>query len=285
MFPYVLAHLESYLAAHYGEEQTRQDIRDLIRLSQHDQQEGVSATLVLHLTPWPTPPPFPPSSPADWQPPLSTLPPPLSLLQLDVVVIPEDPIFLDPSLESTTSPPSSSPSYPLQLSSLIANVRAQMAADRKSTPLKQLQGHMWAVAYHSGLLSAPLYPDVHAALPVWAARGIRLAVYSSGSEEAQRLVFGYTDRGDVGQYLQGGYWDTRMGMKQQADSYRRIMQQMGVEQAQRLLFLTDVEAEARACRQAGGQAMVVVREGNKAVDPMCGIPLIRSFAEVDVEAV
>ena len=72
--------------------------------------------------------------------------------------------------------------------------------------------------------------------------------------------------------MQAGYWDTRMGMKQQADSYRRIMQQMGVEQAQRLLFLTDVEAEARACRQAGGQAMVVVREGNK-TERMCHVLL------------
>lgn len=33
---------------------------------------------------------------------------------------------------------------------VVANVKRQMAADRKSTELKQLQGHIWKQAYESG---------------------------------------------------------------------------------------------------------------------------------------
>ena len=194
--------------------------------------------------------------------------------------IPESPIYVDASSSSSSSPPSFSPSYPLQLSRVCAHVRQLMSMDRKSTPLKALQGRMWRAGYTSGQLTAPLYPDVHLALPLWAQRGARLAIYSSGSEEAQRLIFQYTDRGDLS-HLISAYHDTRVGAKQDADSYRRIMQGLGVR-GERLLFLTDVEGEARACIAAGGHAMIVVREGNKPVDPACGIPLIHSFAEIEL---
>lgn len=33
------------------------------------------------------------------------------------------------------------------IKAVVENVRAQMAADRKSTELKQLQGHIWREAY------------------------------------------------------------------------------------------------------------------------------------------
>lgn len=35
---------------------------------------------------------------------------------------------------------------------IVDNVLWQMAADRKSTALKQLQGHMWRAAYASGII-------------------------------------------------------------------------------------------------------------------------------------
>ena len=44
LFPYALSHLEEHLTRHYHEEQTREDVRALIRLSRQDQQEGVSAS-------------------------------------------------------------------------------------------------------------------------------------------------------------------------------------------------------------------------------------------------
>ena len=36
--------------------------------------------------------------------------------------------------------------------SVIRNVRWQMSSDRKSTPLKSLQGHMWRAGYQNGEL-------------------------------------------------------------------------------------------------------------------------------------
>ena len=197
-------------------------------------------------------------------------------------VIPSSPIHpTDPSLDPPV--PSAHPSYPAQLSSVLFNVRRQMSTDRKSTPLKALQGHMWSQAFHSRAVTAPLYADVHEALPRWWGKGLRVGVYSSGSVEAQRLLFGFTDRGDVSRYMGAGWWDTRVGAKQESASYARIVGELGVE-AHRMLFLTDVEGEARACREAGAQAMIVVRPGNKPVDPTCGIPIIHSFDEVNVDA-
>lgn len=39
-----------------------------------------------------------------------------------------------------------------QIEALVRVVEWQMAADRKATPLKQLQGQIWALAYESGAI-------------------------------------------------------------------------------------------------------------------------------------
>lgn len=62
--------------------------------------------------------------------------------QLEFTVIPEDPIYLDPGREYSVSSVTSSPAYVTQLAAVIANVKSQMAVDRKSQALKQLQGNI-----------------------------------------------------------------------------------------------------------------------------------------------
>jgi 2,3-diketo-5-methylthio-1-phosphopentane phosphatase len=163
-----------------------------------------------------------------------------------------------------------------------ANVRQQMAQDRKSTALKQLQGHVWATGYASGALQGTLYPDVVSALHRWSslASPPRVCIYSSGSVEAQRLIFSHTSVGSLSRFL-SAYFDTAVGMKQDSGSYAEIMRQLAV-QPSRLLFLTDVEGEARACLKAGGDAIIVVREGNKPVEADSGLRLIHSFDELQL---
>jgi enolase-phosphatase E1 len=79
----------------------------------------------------------------------------------------------------------------------LAQCLAWMDADAKVTPLKLLQGLAWRDGYESGALSVELYADVAPALRAWHAAGVRLAVYSSGSEAAQRLIFAHTPEGDL----------------------------------------------------------------------------------------
>lgn len=61
-------------------------------------------------------------------------------VQLEVEVIPEDPVYLDAGREYSVSSVTASPSYLTQMAAVIANVKGQMAADRKTSALKQLQG-------------------------------------------------------------------------------------------------------------------------------------------------
>jgi enolase-phosphatase E1 len=70
-----------------------------------------------------------------------------------------------------------------------------MDTDAKVAPLKSLQGLCWEQGYRDGELVADLYPDVVPTLKAWKAAGLTLAVYSSGSQAAQKLIYGYTEQG------------------------------------------------------------------------------------------
>lgn len=133
-----------------------------------------------------------------------------------------------------------------------------MADDRKVSPLKELQGLIWEEGYRRGELVSPLYPDVAPALRDWQARGIRLYVYSSGSTHAQRQIYGHTVDGDLSPLL-SGYFDTRVGHKREAGSYRRIAEAIGVPPRE-IVFLSDVREELDAAREAGWQTTWLIRE-------------------------
>lgn len=124
-----------------------------------------------------------------------------------------------------------------------------MDADAKVGPLKALQGIVWAQGYQRGELIASLYPDVVPTLETWAKAGLTLAVYSSGSQPAQKLIFGHTEQGDVTP-LFSKFFDLRVGGKKEAESYRNILRETGW-QAQDVLFLSDVTAELDAAAEAG----------------------------------
>ncbi|GAP67473.1 acireductone synthase [Mizugakiibacter sediminis] len=130
-------------------------------------------------------------------------------------------------------------------------------ADRKATPLKALQGMIWEAGYVDGDYRAHVYPEVAARLRAWRAQGIRLYVYSSGSVQAQRLFFRYSDAGDLTP-LFAGYFDTETGGKRERASYERIAEAIG-ESPAHLLFLSDVLEELDAARAAGFRTTWVQR--------------------------
>lgn len=175
----------------------------------------------------------------------------------------------------------------IDLSTVAANVRWQVSIDRKSTALKQLQGRMWSGGYESGQLKAQLFGgangDVARMMRAWHVSGLKLAIYSSGSVAAQQLLFKYSDAGDLTPILQA-YFDTKVGMKQEANSYAKIAQQLNVSPS-RILFLTDIYGEAAAARQSGVDSVILVRPGNYQLPPEQttghAFPIAHDFDEVE----
>jgi len=149
--------------------------------------------------------------------------------------------------------------------SVIDNVLWQMSSDRKTTALKQLQGHIWKDGYENGLLRGHLYDDVLPVLSKLTEMGKQIYTYSSGSTEAQKYLFQYSTYGDVsGLFLK--YFDTKIGPKGSDTSYKNIASDINVN-CNDILFLTDVLVEAEAAVNAGCSSALLVRPGNAPLDP------------------
>ncbi|MDB5976646.1 MAG: acireductone synthase [Nevskia sp.] len=148
--------------------------------------------------------------------------------------------------------------------------------DRKATPLKALQGMIWAQGYAAGELKGHVYPDTPVHLRLWHGQGKRLYVYSSGSVEAQKLIFGHSDAGDLTP-LFSGYFDTRIGGKREAGSYQAILKELALP-GEEVLFLSDVGEELDAARAAGMHTCQLLRDAK--AKPFAQHPQARDFSEV-----
>jgi enolase-phosphatase E1 len=150
--------------------------------------------------------------------------------------------------------------------------------DRKATSLKALQGHVWRHGYERGDFTGHMYADAVDRLRRWSRMGIDLYVYSSGSVGAQKLLFGHSDAGDL-RPLFKGYFDTKIGHKKEAGSYRNIISSIGMTAAD-VLFLSDVAEELDAAAEAGMLTTQLVREDNIVVGSH---PVAANFHEVILE--
>jgi enolase-phosphatase E1 len=156
-------------------------------------------------------------------------------------------------------------------------VRWLMERDSKITPLKVLQGKVWEAGYRDRELRGAVYPDVAPALARWRTQGRRLAIFSSGSVLAQKLLFAYSTAGDLTALLDG-FFDTTIGPKREVGSYRRIAAGLGLADSE-ILFLSDVTAELDSAKASGMQTGLLLRPGA----PMLATSshaTIRSFDEV-----
>ncbi|KAF7035049.1 hypothetical protein CFC21_045980 [Triticum aestivum] len=177
-------------------------------------------------------------------------------------------------------PPSNATDQDKVIDALVANVQAMIDADRKLTALKQLQGRVWRRGFKSGEIKGEVYNDVVQALAEWDTKGIKSYIYSSGSREAQRLIFGNTaDHGDLRRYL-SAFFDTNVGGKKESRSYYEIWQTLGVDSPSQILFLTDVYQEATAARDAGLKVLISIRPGNAPLPEDHGFQTITSFAQI-----
>jgi len=148
--------------------------------------------------------------------------------------------------------------------------------DRKATPLKTLQGLIWREGYAAGELYGHVYEDTPVFLHRWHQQGLRLYVYSSGSEEAQKLIFGHSDAGDLTP-LFSDYFDTRIGGKREAASYRVILDRIALP-GDAVMFLSDVGEELDAARNAGMRTCQLVRDAK--TKTALQHPQARDFSEV-----
>jgi enolase-phosphatase E1 len=152
--------------------------------------------------------------------------------------------------------------------------------DRKVTPLKTLQGLIWADGYTRGELRGHVYDDAAEYLRIWHAAGHRLHVFSSGSIAAQKLLFGHTSHGDLTP-LFSGYFDTTTGPKLENSSYSKIAAAIG-RAAGEVLFLSDHTGELDAAAAAGMRTACLDR-GEVVIPPDTPHRRYRSFAEIDPE--
>jgi enolase-phosphatase E1 len=165
-------------------------------------------------------------------------------------------------------------------STVLAHLHDWLARDIKATPLKTLQGLIWAEGYAQSGLRGHVYPDAAAGLRRWYAAGLALYVYSSGSVEAQKVLFGNSLHGDLGP-LFSGYFDTTTGSKREAASYAAIAAAIGVA-APDIVFLSDVDAELDAARTAGMQTIRLLRRADTPPGATTTHPSATSFDRIEI---
>ena len=157
-------------------------------------------------------------------------------------------------------------------------VRWLMARDRKSAGLKELQGLIWEDGYHAGQLRGVVWEDVPVAMKRWRAAGLRIAIYSSGSERAQRRLFESTAQGDLTPMI-AAFFDTRVGAKLAPESYSRIATALEVTPAG-VCFVSDVAGELRAAATAGCRVVLSSRPGNPTQSGVEAFPVVTSFEQI-----
>jgi enolase-phosphatase E1 len=164
------------------------------------------------------------------------------------------------------------------VASVASHLTWLMDRDRKSPALKRVQGEIWETGYRNGELRAQVFNDVPPAFARWSSADMTLAIYSSGSVLAQRLLFGHSEMGDLTPFIDQ-YFDTAVGAKRASESYERIARVLAATPAE-VLFISDVDQELDAATRAGMRVLMCARPGNAVQRSSVG-PTIRSFDEVD----
>jgi enolase-phosphatase E1 len=150
-----------------------------------------------------------------------------------------------------------------------------MDRDRKSTALKSIQGKIWEEGYRLGRLKSRVFPDVPPAFKRWTQSGRRIYIYSSGSVLAQRLLFEHTEAGDLTGYI-SGHFDTTVGPKVEAESYRKIARELD-RSTDEILFVSDAPKELGAASAAGVRAVLCIRPGNPPLPASATHPVVETF--------
>lgn len=152
-----------------------------------------------------------------------------------------------------------------RLESAVAYSQWLISNDSKCTPLKSLQGKIWQRGFTNGELRGQVFPDVPTAFERWRRQKRTICIYSSGSVLAQQNLFRTTAYGDLTSYI-AVYFDTRVGPKNEGESYRKIAASFPHAPRQ-FLFVSDAAKEIEAALTAGMQTILCDRDPRTASSP------------------
>jgi enolase-phosphatase E1 len=175
-------------------------------------------------------------------------------------------------------PPLGEPGAANEIDSLVAYFNWLIDRNSKTKGLKSLQGKIWHEGYLDGTLRSQMFSDVAPALARWRDAGLSISIFSSGSALAQQLLFTHTETGDLTSFI-NNYFDTSVGEKGKAASYRCIAESLGA-QPDELLFVSDIVTELAAAREAGMKVVLAIRTGNQPQESADQYPSIHSFDEL-----
>lgn len=152
-----------------------------------------------------------------------------------------------------------------EIDGLIQYLKHLISIDKKSTALKDLQGKIWEHGYKNGELKSQLFPETSECLREWREQGLTLSVYSSGSIQAQKLLYRHSPAGDLEKFF-SHWFDTHTGPKKSAESYKTIAEELH-SSTNKIWFVSDNGAECDAARSAGMHTLFSLRDGNPDRDP------------------
>jgi enolase-phosphatase E1 len=161
---------------------------------------------------------------------------------------------------------------------IVSYINWLIKRDRKSPALKSLQGKIWEQGYLDGTLSAPVFADVIPNLRRFRGLGLQIAIFSSGSVLAQRLLFAHTNTGDHTDLVEQ-YFDTAVGSKVSSASYGEIARQLELL-PEEIIFVSDVANELLAAREAGMSTLLCFRPGNQPQSTAKQFQVIQSFSQI-----
>ena len=166
-----------------------------------------------------------------------------------------------------------------EIEALIQYLKHLINIDKKSTALKVLQGKIWEHGYSNGELKSQLFPETAECLREWREQGLTLSVYSSGSIQAQKLLYRHSPAGDL-EKLFSHWFDTHTGPKKSTESYIRIAEQLH-SSPNKIWFVSDNGTECDSARLAGMHTLFSLRDGNPDRDPR-DHTVVQSLREVSV---
>ena len=164
-----------------------------------------------------------------------------------------------------------------EIDGLIQYLKHLISIDKKSTALKDLQGKIWEYGYNNGELKSVLFPETAECLRQWHEQGLTLSVYSSGSIQAQKLLYRHSTNGNLEGFF-SQWFDTNTGPKKSTESYTVIAQEINCP-PDNIWFASDNGAECDAARSAGMHTLFSLRDGNPDRDPRDHL-VIESLCEV-----
>jgi enolase-phosphatase E1 len=165
---------------------------------------------------------------------------------------------------------------------IVAVLHQWMERDVKATPLKTIQGQIWAEGFERAEISSHFFDDVIPKLREWHGHGVGFAVFSSGSIASQVPWFRHSPDGDLTALITEFFDTVSAGPKKESASYDAIAAALEVPAAE-LVFFTDNPGEVSAALAAGWQVVAFSRAGEPFFEAdFGGASVVSSFDDVEV---